>query len=70
MNIIQIEKKLSCDLQDVGVPACLCPYIGENYAKGQILIVSGEIFISKNASLSTVDTPFALYALEIKPQKQ
>ena len=53
--------KLKFDLQDKGLPTELCPYVGENYANAQILIISGGVFIKRKAGLSTVDTPYDFY---------
>ncbi len=53
--------KLKLDFQDKGLSPALCPYVGENYANAQILIISGGVFIKRKTGLSTVDTPYDFY---------
>ena len=53
---------LKLDLQDIGAsPTGFCPYIGENYAHAQILLISEGVFIKRKAELNLVNTPFDLY---------
>lgn len=59
-NSSQINK-LRCDFQDKGLPTSLCPYIGENFANQQILIISEVVFVKRNAFHNTANTPLPLY---------
>ncbi len=53
-------KKIACDLKVEGLPTSLCPYVGKDYSKSLLLIVS-EAIIIKDAELSIVATPFDRY---------
>lgn len=53
-------KKYACELKAEGLPTSLCPYVGQNYSKSLVLIVS-ETIIIKDAELSIVATPFDRY---------
>ena len=60
MNYQNQIKKYACELKAEGLPTSLCPYVGQDYSKSLILIVS-EAIIIKDAELSIVATPFDRY---------
>lgn len=68
-NFGQINK-LKCDFQDKGLPASLCPYIGENFADHQILIVSEAAFLKKDVNQNTANTPFESPSLFYKGESK